>query len=603
MNGVMGFLGRLPEADMRRFSNMENIDHRKLTDSFTILAQDQAQGQFELCETEKWICCFYGHLFDIDDGKPTAEAGTAAARIGKLLQDHGAEGLARTDGRFVVLFREIASGKAILAADPVGLMSIYINRAGDGLAFATDVNSLLGLSQISKEPDPVTIAEYLTCSRYNLPVSRSFYRDIEKLPSNQALIVHKGERTLKRFWAPSLHRNEEVQEDDQTIIETARQLMLDGTRRRMPKGDKLAAALSGGFDSSSVVSMMRHLDEPAHRPFTTISFNFGSDAADEDELIDAVSQMHDTEHHRVNVLESPFLAETDDVILSNGGPILESGVLLLWKKKARLAALGHDVSLSGLGGDELFMGRMNFLADLTANFQWASALKEIRAIFPYDRSTGKRTSIRKILNAYIASPLEPHWLKNLRQARFGNKYPPDWINRDVFDKGYLNPSLPRANPPYADTVYQQDCWEVFYYELLNGGITYHSIASNGTGIDTRFPLLDRKLIEYMFRVPRRLKISDGRVREVQTEAMRPFLPEEILRDHLKKDFHPVLDAHLRAEYSQRLDPLFAAKSRLSDDFVDWDGLRDTYAAFKDNKAKPYALWVAYCLERWMQLRT
>ncbi len=603
MNGVTGVLGRMPDADKRRFAAMQELDHRKITDAFAILARDQAQGRFEMHETEKWTCCFYGHLFDIDDGRPEDGTASPAARIGRLVQEHGPEGLARTDGRFVVLFRETASGKAILAADPVGLMSIYVSRAGDPLVFATDVNSLLAMSQISKEPDPVTIAEYLTCSRYNLPVSRSFYRDIEKLPSNTALILHKGERRMTRFWAPSLRRAEELTDDAQTIIETARQLMLDGTRRRMPTGDRMAAALSGGFDSSSVVSMMRHLDEPAHRPFTTISFNFGSDAADEDDLIDAVSRMHDTDHHRVNVLESDFLAETDDVILSNGGPILESGVLLLWKKKARLAALGHDVSLSGLGGDELFMGRMNFLADLTARFQWATALREIRAVFPYDRSTGKRTSIRKILNAYIASPLEPYWLKNLRQARFGSKYPPGWINTDVFDKGYLSPSLPRPVPPYADTVYQQDCWEVFYYELLNGAITYHSIASNGTGIDTRFPLLDRKLIEYMFRVPRNLKISKGRVREVQQEAMRPFLPEEILRDHLKKDFHPVLDAHLRNDYGQRLDPLFAAKSRLSDDFVDWDGLRDTYGAFKDGKVKPYALWVAYCLERWMQLRT
>ncbi|MEO1140132.1 MAG: asparagine synthetase B family protein [Pseudomonadota bacterium] len=603
MNGVMGVLGRLTEADTRRFSKLEGIDHRKISDDFSVLAQDLPQGRFEEAETEKWQCYFYGHLFDIEGEVDPGKETNTAARLGRLLDTQGLDGLARSDGRFVVLFREVASGKTILAADPVGLMSIYLNRAGPFLAYATDVNALLQLSQISKEPDPVTISEFLTCSRYNLPVSRSFYRDIEKLPSNCALIVERGERRMQRYWTPSLRHGEEIRDDDQTIVETARQLMLDGTERRMPTGDHMAAALSGGFDSSSVVSMMRHLDGAANRLFTTISFNFGSDAADEEELIDEVSRASNTEHHRVNVLESPFLTETDDVIQSNGGPILESGVLLLWKKKARLAALGHEVSLSGLGGDELFMGRMNFLADLTKRFHWMAAAKEIKAVFPYDRSTGKRTSMRKILNAYVASPLEPYWLKNLRQAKYGNKFPPPWIQEDVFDKGLLSSSLPKAKPPFADTVYQQDCWEVFYYELLNGAITYHSVASNGTGIDTRFPLLDRKLIEYMFRVPRRLKISMGRVRYVQQEAMRPFLPPAILRDHLKKDFHPVLDAHLRKDYGERLDPLFAAKSRLSDDFVDWEGLKSNYAAFQAGKSKPYALWVAYCLERWMQLGT
>jgi len=572
-----------------------------LSDEIWAAGRDQAHGEMSVAEAVDWTCLVYGHLFSVDG--PLDIDAIPAQVLGQIIARNGVDGLNKTDGRYIVVFRDAKNGKVTVSGDPVGLMSVFYSKIGGGVAVATDINSLLALPGMSQEPDPSAIAGFLTCSRYNLLVDKTFYRDIAKIPANHAMLLAGDDLKLLRFWLPDISQDNPVQGSDEEIVETARQMMLDATQARTAGEGQMAAALSGGFDSSSVVSMMRYLDESKSRPFTTISFNFGSDEADEDDLIDAVSEMHNTEHHRLNVLEKPFFTEMDAIIEANAGPVLESGVLLLWKKKAELARLGMSASLSGLGGDELFMGRMNFLADEVSQFHFKTAWREIRAVYPFDGSTGKKTSLKKLLKANVLSPLEPYALKNYRQAGPGKKYPPAWVQGDLVKRGLLDGNLPRAAPPRASTVYQQDCWEVFYYELLNGGITYHSIAGDATGIDTRFPLLDRKLIEYMFRVPRRLKISNGKVRHVQQEAMRPFLPPELLRDHLKKDFHPVLDAHLRREYTAMLEPLFAAKSHLSDDFVDWDALRDPYQAFLDGKAKPYSLWVALCLERWLELKT
>lgn len=602
MNGLICLVGaKNPSMRSHIEGLMAESAQIALDDEIWAAGRDQAHGEMSIAEAVDWSCHFYGHLFSVEG--PTDAEASPAQTLGQILARSGVDGLTKTDGRYVVVFRDKRSGKVTVCGDPVGLMSVFYAKIGGGFAIATDINSLLALPEMSREPDPSSIAGFLTCSRYKLLVDTTFYRDIKKIPSNHAVLLNGDDLTIHRYWLPDISQDNPVMVSDEEVVETARQMMLDATQDRVKGEGPLAAALSGGFDSSSVVSMMRHLDESKSRPFTTISFNFGSDEADEDDLIDAVSEMHNTEHHRLNVLEKPFFTEMDAIIEANAGPVLESGVLLLWKKKAELARLGMTASLSGLGGDELFMGRMNFLADEVSKFHFRTAWREIRAVYPFDSSTGKRTSLKKLLKANVLSPLEPYAIKNYRQAGPGKKYPPSWVQGNLVDQGVLDGNLPRAAPPRASTVYQQDCWEVFYYELLNGGITYHSIAGDGTGIDTRFPLLDRKLIEYMFRVPRRLKISDGKVRHVQQEAMRPFLPPELLRDHLKKDFHPVLDAHLRREYTEMLEPLFAAKSHLSDDFVDWDALREPYQAFLDGKAKPYSLWVALCLERWLELKT
>jgi asparagine synthase (glutamine-hydrolysing) len=529
-----------------------------------------------------------------------APASDAEVMLAVWLAD-GLDGFGRVDGRYVVAVWHAPSRRLTLAVDPMGYAQAVFTADGDGLQIAGEAKSLVRRANGVPPPDPTVIARYLTVNRYHLAEAQSFFAGIEQLGAGEALIADARGPVRRRYWDVARDGAGALDWDEDRIVAHARGLMLRAVERRMPEQSGLGADLSGGFDSSSVVCMMRHLEgAESARAFRTISFNFGSDEADEADLIDAVSRACGTTHSAANVLESDFLAEMDDAIALHDGPPIESGVLLFWKVKSLAAALGIEVTLSGLGGDELFMGRLNFLADLLRRGRLTRFAEELRAVYPVDPSTGKRTSLRKILTAYVATPLEPTALKSLRKRRWQAGYPPPWIRAELVASA-LPEGLPGPTGARFASVYDQDNWEVLFYELRAAALRYHDLASVGTGVETRFPLLDLDLVAFMARVPRELKISRGEVRRVQKRAMHDLLPPPILADHLKKDFHPVLDAHLRAAYGRRIEAVLAKKERLSEPYVDWKYLRSYAEAYGRGRGKPYPLWLGLALERWLEM--
>ncbi len=514
----------------------------------------------------------------------------------------GIEGFARCNGAFACAIWDAEERRLVLVRDPLGLHPIVYWLLSDLLVFATEPKGVIHHPAYSKEPDEIMIADYLSFNRYRFQNGRTFYKNVSTLLPGRALVVTPDHATTTRYWQLDPHKHVEYGSDEE-CVSAVRALMLDAVRLRLPASNKFGAALSGGFDSSSVVSMMGEInrnERDGKASIDTFSFEFGSDDADEPEMIDTVASSVGVCHHSANVLTPDFFDDMEEMLRINDGPVIESATLLLLKKKRKVHEVGIDVFLSGLGGDELFMGRLNYFSDLLRSGRWRSLWRELRGAYPYDYSTGKRVTLEFILRAYILAPLEPRWLKSFRKVQVSRSFPPPWINRSLAERAGLAGFLPRPEPPFFPSKYMQDCYEVFYYELLGAAVPYNDGTSAHFAIDTRFPMLDLRLVETLFALPRRWKISRGRVRNLQRRAMEPFVPRKVLADHLKKDFHPALDRYLRQLYPKMLGPLFEAKSRRSAEYVNWEAVRDSYDAYLAGKAKPNPLWAALNLEYWLR---
>lgn len=519
-----------------------------------------------------------------------------------LFQKQGTEGIRRCNGAFTAAIWDRDAAQLVLLNDQLGLQTLVFWHSSAITVFGSEPKVVVCHPLYRKEPDPVALAHFLSCNRYLLQDGRTFYRDVERTLPGSALTVTQGRLERSHYWQltpqPELTFN-----SDEECVHFVRNLMLDAVRLRLPDHDRFGAALSGGFDSSSMVCMADELNRTERggtATLDTFSYNFGSIDADELDLIERVADKTGARHHGIEVCRPDFFADLDAMLAVNDGPVLESGVLLLWKKKKEVQRQGLDSLLSGLGGDELFMGRNNYFADLLVHGHLGTLYQEFRGAYPHDYSTGKRVSLKKLLLAYIVSPLEPYWLKDLRKRRLGKAFPPEWIQPTLARSTGLAEQLPRPAPPHFPTIYEQDCYEVFYYELLGGGIRYQEVASAAFGIETLFPLLDIRLVETMFRLPREWKLHKGRGRRMQKATMQPYLPKEILIDHLKKDFHPILDRYLQDHYGEMLRPVMESRQRLSSDYIDWKHIDVLYQQFLAGGVKPYPLWVALNIEKWLR---
>lgn len=514
----------------------------------------------------------------------------------------GVDAFRRCNGAFACAIHDAEIDTIVLARDHVGIHPLYYSFGPGSILFASEVKAILAHPGVSRTPDETGVANYLCCHRYVLCTEHTFFRGIERLMPGHALVVSQGRMDMRQYWSIDPGRRCDVHSFE-AAVEQTRDLLVDAVRIRIPDGDRVGAASSGGFDSSSVVCILSHVlrRSGSQAALHTFSFDFGSEAADEPHLVDAVTRFTGAVHHPLQVLTPDFLDETDDLIAANDGPTLEDSVLLLWKKKRNAREHGVDVLLSGLGGDELFMGRQNYMADLLRRFRWRELYEEVRSVYPVNPNTGRHTSIRKLIRAYAVAPLEPHWMKNARRNRLAHPFPPPWVSPSLARRTGIGGGLPNPRRPRFGSVFDQDCYDVFNYELLGGAVPYHDVASSRWAIDTRFPLLDVRLVEHMFAMPREWKIGHGEVRILQKQSVMPFIAPEIAAQHIKKDFHPVLNAFLRDAYAKELLPLLQKREHASDEYVAWGPIRKYYDAFAAGRiANPYPLWVVSNLERWLR---
>jgi asparagine synthase (glutamine-hydrolysing) len=228
---------------------------------------------------------------------------------------------------------------------------------------------------------------------------------------------------------------------------------------------------------------------------------------------------------------------------------------------------------------------------------------EVRGVYPVDRTKDIRTSLRKIVQFYVVGPLVPRSVKRLaRRAVTGQDPVPAWIDRSLAERTGLADRI-NAGPEqlYAD-AYRQDCFEVFTSSLVNTTLPLHESLGAAFGIETRFPLLDRRLVEYMFAAPREQKIRRGEVRLLQRRAMKGLLPEVVLTRHVKKNLNPVLKRQQHGNFVVELKKLFSGGPLRCEQYIDRGYLHESYRRYQANGGgdkTTLVLWYAMNLEAWL----
>jgi asparagine synthase (glutamine-hydrolysing) len=336
----------------------------------------------------------------------------------------------------------------------------------------------------------------------------------------------------------------------------------------------------------------------------TFSFELRDLESDEPELIDAVSSHLGSNHHHIYLDQDNVFAVLPQLLAACGEPTFDMGLLYLWRKKECAARHGVRVMLSGLGGDELFVGQFHYFSDLLRRLQLSALWNEVRGVYPVDRSKGTRTPLTKLLHYYAVGPLIPQQVKRLaRRVLLGQGPVPPWVDSSLARRVGLADRIKQGPPRLYSDAYRQDCFEVFTSSLINVTLPLHEALGAAFGIETRFPLLDRRLVEYMFAAPRDQKIRRGEVRLLQRRAMKGILPEAVLTRHLKKNNNPVLRRQQHRNFVVEAKQLFAAGRLRCGEYLDRAYLRTSYEqllADRGGHNAHLALWYAMNLERWLE---
>lgn len=257
-----------------------------------------------------------------------------------------------------------------LARDRLGEKPLYYGVSKQGFAFASEIAAIREVPWFSCSVDADAVAMYL---RYQyIPAPMSIYREISKLPPAHAMTVQDGHMRIWRYWDPLdvACKKEKITENQ--ALDALEHLLREVLRSQVTSDVPVGAFLSGGIDSSLVVSFM---SEVSSKPVQTFTVGFEASEFNEAGHAEAVARYIGANHIAEILKEKDAVDLVQTLPLVFGEPFADSSAIpsLL---VSSLAKRHVTVVLSGDGGDECFGGYKRY-AWLEYGECWLPALVPI----------------------------------------------------------------------------------------------------------------------------------------------------------------------------------------------------------------------------------
>lgn len=439
------------------------------------------------------------------------------------------DALAGVDGAFAVALYDPSSDTLWLARDRFGSVPLYYTDRGGALAFASRPRSLWKSPGASRRPRREYLA-LVAAGHYRYFDHRpdaSPYEGIAQLPAAHVLRCHGGEITVRPYW--TFEAWPELREDEATLAERYRDLLLDSVRVRLASADRPAFTLSGGMDSSSVLACAARI---AGAPVTAFSVVYDDPTFDERRDIEPMIDGIVDEWHPVTIGTPDVFGLVRRMIEAHDEPVATAtwlSHLLLCEEAARR---GFRTLFGGLGGDELNAGEYDhFLyhfADLRACGREDELCHEVAAwIRHHDHPVFRKSwetveaGFASLVDVRTAGRCLPD---RRRIERYASALLPEFFRLEEFQ--------PSMEGPF-DSYLRNRSYHDMVRETLPCCLRAQDRNGSMFGIEHVLPFLDPRLIELMFRVPGEMKIRDGVTKFLLREAMRGILPEAT-RTRVKK---------------------------------------------------------------------
>jgi asparagine synthase (glutamine-hydrolysing) len=411
-----------------------------------------------------------------------------------LWEEKGVDSLSELQGMFAFALWDESQQRLALVRDRLGVKPLYWAPVGNGIVYASEPAAILASGLVECAPDPKAIAQYLTLTY--VPAPWSGFRGIRKLAPGEVLLFGGGDIEVRRYWSLD-YRTEPMDQED--ALDQLDALLRDATRSRLISDVPLGAFLSGGIDSSLVVSYMAELLPEV----STFSIDFPVAAFSEGAHARRVAEIYGTRHEDfvVDANIVPTIAET---VRFAGEPFADSSAvptyLLSQMTKRRVT-----VALSGDGGDEAFGGYRRYQLALVADRLRGLAPFAGRAIdalppgltsrFPLAKraATALRPSPADFY-ARMMTSFDPPGLERLCE--------PDFLScaggaRHAWDDVLVAPDLPGVTRFLA--------LDVATY-LPDDLLTKVDRMAMAHALEVRSPFLDYRVQEFAASMPARLKL-------------------------------------------------------------------------------------------------
>jgi asparagine synthase (glutamine-hydrolysing) len=451
-------------------------------------------------------------------------------------EEYGDDFVQHLNGQFAIALWDRRRRRLLLVRDRTGIRPLFVHRDGARLLFASEIKAILAVSERARRLDLRGLAQVFTF--WSTVGERTTFESVRSVPPGCMLSIENGRETLSRYWCWSYpEAGDYSRASFDEAAEELRALLADAVRLQLRADVPVGAYLSGGLDSSIIVSMVRqHTDVPLR----TFSVCFDEAEFDESEYQRTMVRHLGTDHTALRCSNGDIGAAFARLIEHTETPILRTGPVPLMLLSGHVRNSGFKVVLTGEGADEVFAGYDLFKEAQIRRFwarqpqsKWRPLL--LSRLYPYLRHSpvGSGAYAQSFFGhglEDVGSPFYAHtqrWLTTSRLHAF--------LSQDVKAQlAGVRPEDELAALLPADISSWDGLSRDQYVEaqtLLSG----YLLSSQGdrvamaNSVEGRVPFLDHRVIEFANRLPPRYKLRGLTEKAVLRRAVQDLLPSAIVK--------------------------------------------------------------------------
>jgi asparagine synthase (glutamine-hydrolysing) len=431
---------------------------------------------------------------------------------------------AELPGAFSIGIHDAARGRTFLAVDRFAIHTLCFRQAEGGLMFAERADDGAVATQ---ELDAQALFDYLYF--HCIPSPRTIFGGVQRLPPGHYAWYEGGALTVAPYWIPSFTPDRQTP-DFQALRDEFRQLLQQAVSRQLD-GGIAACFLSGGTDSSTVAGM---IGLATGHPARSYSIGFEAEGYDEMAYARIAARHFGTDHREYYVTPDDLVRGVPTVAAHYDQPFGNSSALPAFYCAKLARDEGVTRLLAGDGGDELFGGNSRYSKQRV--FGWyrhlpasirSAVLEPLLERTPLARLPGFSKALSYIeqarepmpdrlrmynllLRLGVAEVLEPGFVSHVDEASPGR------LQREVW-------AGPRALSEVDRTLAFD--WR---FTLAESDLPKVRGTAHLAGVEVGFPLLDTTLVDFSCRLSPDYKLKGLKLRWFFKEALRGFLPDEII---------------------------------------------------------------------------
>lgn len=517
----------------------------------------------------------------------------------------------RLIGMFAIALFDKETGELVLIRDRLGIKPIYWSNAGGLLMFGSELKALRAVPSWQPRINRDAMASFM---RHNyVPAPHTIYQGVHKLEPGTVLRAKRnGTISSERFWNLRTIAEKAVQApaavSDKEALDHLDALLGDAVRRRLVADVPIGALLSGGIDSSLVTALMT---ESAGRKINTFSIGFAEKGFDEAPYARQIARHLGTDHTELYADAEHALGMVEKLPYWYDEPFADSSQLPT-ALVCELTRQHVTVVLSGDGGDELFAGYQRYTLALD---MWQSAARMPSPV--------RRTLAQGMLSlpSSALDALGQRLPGPLRKGALGSKIrqyatallndDPDVLYRRMLShwpepgdivvdgretKGVLwDRGLATTVPCFLDRMMLVDTLTYLPDDIL----TKVDRASMMVALEARVPLLDHRVVEYAWSLPRHLKLRDGETKWALRQVLYRRVPRALL-ERPKMGFGVPLAEWLRGPLRGWAEELLSERRLTCQGLFHAAPIRERWKAHLEGSNWAYLLWDVLMAQAWLE---